>query len=68
MDILDRFSQVPNTKFHGNPSSGRHADTCGQTDGRTDENEPNRRFFATMRTCLRAQTVYSWQSCKCRKT
>jgi hypothetical protein len=30
------FIKDPNIKFHGNPSSGGRADTCGQTDGRTD--------------------------------
>jgi len=28
--------KVPSIKFHGNPSSRSRADTCGQTDGRTD--------------------------------
>jgi len=27
------FFKVPNIKFHGNPSCGRCADICGQTDG-----------------------------------
>ena len=31
------FIGVPSIKFHGNPSSGRSADTCGQTDGWTDK-------------------------------
>ena len=35
------FIKVPNIKFHGNPSSGSHADICGQTDG---HDEANRRF------------------------
>jgi len=26
------FNTLPNTKFHENPFSGSHADTCGQTD------------------------------------
>ena len=33
LEFLDRFSQeVPNTKFHENPSRGNRADTHGQTD------------------------------------
>jgi len=27
------FIKVSDIKFHGNPSSGNHVDTCGQTDG-----------------------------------
>jgi hypothetical protein len=29
------FIEVPGTKFHGNPSSGRHAATCGKLEGQT---------------------------------
>jgi hypothetical protein len=35
--ILEKFSKkLLNTKFHGNPSGGVRADTCGRTDRRTD--------------------------------
>ena len=27
------FIEVPSIKFHGNPSSGSSANTCGQMDG-----------------------------------
>ena len=30
------FLNIFNIKFHGNPSSDSRADTCGETDGRTD--------------------------------
>ena len=30
------FIEVYNAKFHGNPSSGSRADTCGRTDKRTE--------------------------------
>jgi len=30
---LQIFMKVPNIKLHGNPSCGRCADICGQTDG-----------------------------------
>jgi hypothetical protein len=32
------FIQVPGGKFHGNPSSGSRADTCGRTDGHGEAN------------------------------
>jgi hypothetical protein len=33
------FLKILNTKFHGNPLSGSHADTCGRTDRRTKKDE-----------------------------
>jgi len=30
---LDSFHQVPNMKFHVNPSNGSQADACERTDG-----------------------------------
>ena len=59
------FVEVPSIKFHGNPSHGGRADTCGQTDrnmnGQNEENE----FFAVMQTRLKttmhfAHTVYNY--------
>jgi len=49
------FVEDPNTKFHENPSSGRRADTCGQTaaGGRTDKhNEASRRLAQMTRRRL----------------
>jgi hypothetical protein len=39
--LLTSCHNVPNTKYHGNPSFGSRADPCGQTDG---YDEPKRRF------------------------
>jgi hypothetical protein len=41
------FYDSPISNFHGNPSTGVRAATCGQTDGHY---EGSRRFFASMRT------------------
>ena len=30
------FIKAPNIKFHGKPSNGSRANTCGQTDGKVD--------------------------------
>jgi len=37
LDFVNRFFfvEVPNIKFHGNPSNGYRADHSGQTDRRT---------------------------------
>jgi len=32
------FMIVPSIKFHGHPSSGSHADTCGKTNGHDEAN------------------------------
>ena len=47
------FVKVPNIKFQENLSSGSHADTCGQTDGRPDA---NRRYSLFIR--MRLKTTY----------
>jgi hypothetical protein len=45
------FIDKPNTNFQGNPSSGKLADTCEQTDGKMDEHdEANKRFSPLMKT------------------
>jgi hypothetical protein len=45
---------VRNIKFHENPSGEKSADTCGQTDGRTDE--ANTHFPQFMPTQLKRLT------------
>jgi hypothetical protein len=36
LDFVDNMIEAHNIRFHRNSSSGRHAETCRQTDGRTD--------------------------------
>ena len=54
--FLTEFHEVPNTKHHGNPSSGRCADTSGdrQTKGRTWWTK--RALFTTMQTQLKMKS------------
>jgi len=37
---------VHHTKFHRNPSSGSHYDTCGRTDGRRDQRDECNGLFS----------------------
>jgi len=37
--------KVPNIKFHENQSSGSHAVTCAQMDGRIDEHREDNMSF-----------------------
>ena len=46
--------KVLSIKFHGNPSSGKPADTCGQTDG---HDEANKRFSRLCERALKGSQV-----------
>jgi len=43
--FLQIFIEVPNIKFHGNPSGGSRADKCGQTDRKKDGWTDNTRLI-----------------------
>jgi hypothetical protein len=59
LTFRQNFVDIPNTKFHGNTSSGKSADTCRQTDGKTyRHDEVNWRFSPLMKTGLKIDSIF----------
>jgi hypothetical protein len=56
------FIELPNIKFYENPSSRSNADTCRETDGRTDVKKL-KALFATNRVRLKIADVTDERSC-----
>jgi len=45
LEFIDIFNEAHNIRVHRNSSSGRHAETCRQTERRTKERDEANRGF-----------------------